>query len=187
MSLFEFLMVFVSIIVGLGVAEILNGIARQIRCRQSITGYWLHTCGVALIFLALLQNWWELWELRDTPEWVFSSLILMLIAPASLYLIAHLIFPEPIQNSNFKEYYYGRMRPIWWLAVLTTVSSSLFRPLAFGSELVSMDNAVSAFMLVGFLCLAVSRNAVLHTTLVPTFLLLLLWDVIRWHPVISLT
>ena len=185
MSLFEFLMVFVSIIVGLGVAEILTGVARQIRWRKSIVGYWVHSCGVALIFLALLQNWWELWELRNMPEWIFSGLVLMLIAPASLYLIAHLIFPEPIENSDFKDHYFGAMRSIWWLAILTVVASTLFRPLAFGSDLLTMDNAVSGFMLIGFLALATSRSSALHAVLVPFFLLLLLWDVIRWHPAIS--
>lgn len=185
MSLFEFLMVFVSIIVGLGVAELLNGIAQQIRWRHSIQSYWLHSCGVALIFLALLQNWWELWDLREMPDWAFYSLALMLIAPASLYLIAHLIFPEPIENSNIKTYYYEGMRRIWWLAILTTLSSTLFRPIAFGSELLTMDNIVSVFLLGGFLALATSKNKLLHEILVPAFLVLLLWDVVRWHPVIS--
>jgi hypothetical protein len=43
MSLFEFLMVLVSIIIGLGIAEILTGVARQIRCRGSIHRYWVHS------------------------------------------------------------------------------------------------------------------------------------------------
>ena len=34
MSLFEFLMVLVSIIIGLGLTEILTGVARMIRCRD---------------------------------------------------------------------------------------------------------------------------------------------------------
>ncbi len=49
-----------------------------------------------------LQTWWELWDLHNTLEWAFYSLVLMLIAPAGLYLIAHLIFPEPMKNSNFR-------------------------------------------------------------------------------------
>jgi len=39
MSLFEFLMVLVSIIIGLGVAEVLTGIARQFRTRGSTQRY----------------------------------------------------------------------------------------------------------------------------------------------------
>ncbi len=95
MSLFEFLMVFVSLIVGLGVAEILTGIAKQIRARATCSGYWVHSCGVGVIFLALLMA--------------------------------------------------------------------------------------------GFIALASSKNSVLHSILVPTFLVLLLWDVVRWHPTFSPT
>ena len=38
MSLFEFLMVLVSIIIGLGIAEVLTGIARLIQCRALTSG-----------------------------------------------------------------------------------------------------------------------------------------------------
>ena len=182
MSLFEFLMVLVSIIVGLGIAEILTGIARQIRFRASSVGYWVHSCGVTLIFFALLQNWWELWVLRDTDEWVFSGLVLMMLPPATLYLIAHLIFPEPIQGADFKTYYYGAMRPVWWLALLVAIASTLFKPLAFGADLLDLDNAAVVPMIVGFIALAKSKSVVVHSVLVPAFLVLLLWDVLWWNP-----
>jgi hypothetical protein len=78
----------------------------------------------------------------------------MLITPAGLYLIAHLIFPEQMQNTDFKEYYYARMRPVWWLAAIATTSSTLWRPLAFGSELFTWDNVSAAVMFVGFIVLA---------------------------------
>lgn len=186
MSLFEFLMVLVSIIVGLGVAEILTGIARQIRFRACSVGYWVHSCGVALIFLALLQNWWELWVLRDTDEWVFLGLVLMLLAPAALYLIAHLIFPDPIQGAEFKTHYYGAMRPVWWLAVVVAIASTLFKPLAFGADLLELDNAAAVPMVVGFIALAKSKSVVVHSVLVPAFLVLLLWDVLWWNPTVRL-
>ena len=178
-------MVLVSIIVGLGVAEILTGIARQIRFRASSVAYWVHSCGVMLIFFALLQNWWELWVLRDVDEWAFSGLVLMLLTPAGMYLIAHLIFPEPIQGAEFKAYYYTAMRPVWWLAVFVTIASTLFKPLAFGADLVDPDNAAALLMVFGFIALATSKNEVVHSVLVPTFLLLLLWDVLWWNPAAS--
>lgn len=185
MSLFEFLMVLVSLIVGLGIAEILTGIARQIRFRRSSVGYWVHSCGVTIIFFALLQNWWELWVLRDANEWVFSGLVLMLLPPAGLYLIAHLIFPDPIHGANFKDYYHREMYPVWWLAVLVAIASTLFKPLAFGQELINLDNAASVLMVVGFITLATSKNVGLHSFLVPVFLFLLLWDIFWWNPVVS--
>jgi hypothetical protein len=187
MTLFEFLMVLVSIIVGLGIAEILTGVAMQIRCRASSSRYWVHSCAVAFIFLALLQSWWELWDLHNTAEWAFYNLVLMLVAPSGLYLVAHLIFPDPMENSDLRKSYYGEMRSIWWLGVLITVSSTAFRPLAFGSELITWDNFASVILLIGFIALASSRNSVLHSTLVPAFLALLLWDIVRWHPTFTPT
>lgn len=182
MTLFEFLMVLVSIIVGLGVAEILTGVAMQIRYRTSSSGYWVHSCAVAVIFLALLQTWWELWGLHNTLEWAFSDLVLMLVAPSSLYLVAHLIFPESMQKCDLEEYYYGSMPSIWWLAVIVTISSTTFRPLAFGSDLISWDNLTAVFLVIGLVALANSKNVVLHSTLVPAFLILLVWDIVMWHP-----
>lgn len=182
MSLFEFLMVLVSMIVGLGVAEILTGIARLIRRRNFQQGYWLHWCGIALVFVALLQNWWELWDLSTVAVWSFPALALMLISPASLYLIAHLIFPDPDQDIAIEVYYHGQMRPIWWLGVVTALASTAFRPLAFGAELLSMDNSASVLLVLGFVALAVSDNRRLHAVLVPLFLLFLVIDVMIWHP-----
>ena len=84
--------------------------------------------------------------LRSVDEWVFSDLGLMLVGPAGMYLIAHLIFPDPIKDAKFRVHYYGAMRPVWWLAVLVTVASTLFKPIAFGTDLVDLDNAAAVVM-----------------------------------------
>src|SRR5262245_18554938 len=118
MSLFEFLMVLVSIIIGLGLAEVLTGVARMIRCRGSIATYWVHALGVCMIFAALLQQWWEIWALRSTSEWTFLGLVMMLSGPVGLFLMAHLVFPERMEGVNLREYYYGVMRPVWALAAV---------------------------------------------------------------------
>jgi hypothetical protein len=92
MSLFEFLMVLVSIIVGLRIAEVLTGIARLIRCRQSIKGFWIHSVAVAAIFFALLQQWWEIWGVGAASDWTFLALIMMLSGPVGLFLMATCCF-----------------------------------------------------------------------------------------------
>ena len=106
MGLFEFLMVLVSIIIGLGIAEILTGLARALRCRDSVQHYWVHSVLVLLVFVAQIQQWWESWGLRDAPEWTFLALIMMLVGPVCLFLITHLLFPEPVDGANLREYYY---------------------------------------------------------------------------------
>jgi len=185
MSLFEFLMVLVSIIIGLGIAEVLTGIARLIRCRDSIQGFWIHSVLVAAIFFALLQQWWEIWGVRDATGWTFLGLVMMLTGPVGLFLIAHLLFPERMQGANLQEYYHGAMRPIWWLGVLTVVLATLFRPLIFDVDLLSADNATSLLLFFGFIALATSRRLAVHAILVPVFLLLVLFDIFQWNFVIG--
>jgi hypothetical protein len=178
MSLFEFLMVLVSIIIGLGIAEILTGIARVIRCRDSIQSYWVHSVLVIFVFVALLQQWWEIWGVRGTPEWTFPGLIMMLGGPICLFLMAHLLFPEPVQGANLREYYYDAMRPIWWLAVLAVLLATLFRPLVLKHDLLTVDNATSFIAFIGFVVLAISPNKVLHALLVPILFITILLDVL---------
>ena len=178
MSLFEFLMVLLSIIIGLGLAEILRGIARHIRNRDSASGYWVHAVLVCLVFVALLQQWWEIWGLQNYSGWSFLGLLMMLTGPIGLFLISYLLFPQPVKGANYREYYYGAMRPVWWIAMLTVTLATLFRPIVFGEKLLAIDNASSLFGFVGFTVLALSKNRAVHAVLVPALFAALLWDIL---------
>ena len=176
MELFEFLMVLVSIIIGLGVAEVLTGVAGVLRHRDSNRLYWVHTVTAVTIFLALLQTWWESWGLRGATEWSFPGLLMMLTGPVCLFLLAHLLWPEEMPGSDLREYYYRIARPFWTLAALAVTGSVTFRPLIFGQALFRVDNATSFIMFLGFVALVISKNRLLHSVLVPAFLILLLLD-----------
>ena len=178
MSLFEFLMVLLSIIIGLGLAEILRGIARHIRNRDSASGYWVHAITVCLVFVALLQQWWEIWGLQSYSGWSFLGLLMMLTGPIGLFLISYLLFPQPAKGADYREYYYGPMRPVWWIAVLTVTLATLFRPIVFGEKLFAIDNASSLFGFVGFTVLALSKNRTVHAVLVPALFAAILWDIL---------
>ena len=183
MDLFEFLMVLVSIIIGLGLTEVLTGVAGLLRARGAGRYYWVHGVLTAVIFIALLQQWWETLGLRDSPEWTFIALVLMLIGPICLFLIAHLLFPRT--ETDIERYYYGPMRPVWLLGGVAIVGSTSFRPLVFGDQLLKWDNVTSLLGLVVFATLLLSSKRITHAIVVPLMLAALLWDVLRWTPVIA--
>ena len=180
MSLFEFMLIIVSIIIGLGIAELLGGVARLIRCRSSIGGYWVHSVLIACVFIALLQQWWEIWGLQGTSEWTFFGAVLMLMGPLGLFLIAHLLFPDPVRDVDLRKYYHNEMRPAWWLAVITVIGATAFRPLAIGDDLLDMDNLASVVLLGMFVVLALNQRPVIHFLLVPLFLAALLLDIAQY-------
>ena len=154
MQLFEFLMVLVSIIVGLGIATLLTGIASLIRVRGSIRPYWVHTVLIALVLLAHAQVWWESWGLSWASEWSFLGLLMMLGTPVCLFLISQLLFPESPSGVDLAEYYFQNSRILWLLGAGATLIGTLFRPIFFGAPLLEVGNLASApTLLVSRACL----------------------------------
>ncbi len=68
MDRFAFVMVLFSIIVGLGITELLTNVARQIRLRSKTKFSLLYTSVVAILFVALVQQWWEAWALQSVSS-----------------------------------------------------------------------------------------------------------------------
>ena len=122
MSLFEFLMILLSIIIGLGISELLTGFAsilRTGRVSQMIVAHWAL---FLTVFLVLLQVFWESWGLNTFTRWTFPAMAMMLLAPVLLHLVAHMIFPEST-DVDLSEYYFSKSRMIYILLLLTAVSS----------------------------------------------------------------
>ena len=182
MDRFEFLMVLLSIIVGLGIAELLTNVVRQIRARNNTQGFWVHSGLVAILFLAFLQIWWESWDLREVEQWTFPALLLMLAGPAGLFVLSHLLYPQEIEDADLEAYYFENSRQWWSIAGLTVIFATGFRPLALGHSLFVVDN-FSSFLLLGlFVILAISKLKRLHMAALPIIFLAMVLDIMVFKP-----
>ena len=180
MNLFEFLMIILSLIVGLGIAEILSGIARSLKSNLNEGIPWIHGVATLAVLLGLLQTFWESWGLRTVETWSFPAMLLMLGSPICLYLMAYVLFPEHDEQSGLDDYYFHRARLIWPLAGLTVIIGTLFRPLAFGDPLWVADHASGIPVLVVCAALSVTKIRVVHYVLVPVVLASLLLDILTF-------
>ena len=106
--------------------------------------------------------------------------MLMLGGPVCLHLIAHLLFPDDIRQTTMRDYYYGEMRPVWLLICGAVVIGTLFRPLAFGEDLLHPDNATSILALTGCLVLAFTTRPAVHAVVGPLLLISLVYDIFRF-------
>ncbi len=181
MDRFSFVMVLLSIIVGLGVTELLTNVARRIQERAHTKGYWVHSLLVAIIFVALLQQWWESWDQRAVETWTFPILMLMLGGPIGLYIISHLLFPNAIKGTDFKAYYYHNQRIVYLIAAITVVFAGAYRPLSFGHSLIDPDNIASVVAILVLLVLAAIREKLVHEILVVILFAATLLDVLVFH------
>ena len=180
MNLFEFLMILLSLIVGLGMAEILSGVAKFLKSNGAHKIPWVHGAATAAVFLGLLQMFWESWGLRTIEVWSFPAMLLMLGSPIFLYLMAYILFPEQESVADLDEYYFKRARLIWSLAALTVIVGTLFRPVAFGDPLWVVDNASGIPILVVCVVLTVTKARIAHQILVPIVLASVLLDTLTF-------
>lgn len=178
-------MILLSLIVGLGLAEILAGVARYLKSRDTRGVPWLHGAAITAIFVALLQAFWESWGLRTIEVWSFPAMLLMLGSPIFLYLMAHILIPEPGDLTNLDDYYFERKGLIWPLAGLTVIVGTLFRPVAFGDRLLVVDNASGVPILVVCCILTLSSSRTTHRVLVPVILASVLLDTLTFSHSIS--
>ena len=120
MSLFEYISVMVSVVLALGIAQILTGIGAFLTVRERPRAYWLHS--VWLVFLALLHvyMWWYLWDLRSNPPDTSLEFIFTLLGPALIYLPTYVLL-EGGFPSDAREHFERVRRPFFALVIAGTV------------------------------------------------------------------
>ena len=137
MTHFEYIAVAVSIILGLGVIELLSNLDRVFArsCR-----YWLHSAWVVMLFWILVQNWWAFWDLKNVA-WNLGYFLLWVTYVSALYLMVLTLTKTSSPEVGWEEVYFSRIRRFFGLfgfviilAVLLTwimLDASLLHPYRF--------------------------------------------------------
>lgn len=185
MGLFEFLMILISVVIGLALSELLTGAAGLLRERDTVRIYWIHILFLVGVFIALLQQWWESWGLVDVEEIRFGYVLSLLLPSIILYLIAHLLNPRPIKNADLRDYYYFQAPVLWSLVIAGTVVGTFVKPLLIGDAVLEIGN-ISGFPMIAICAiLALSKNRLLHSIFAPLIVALVVLDTWLVNPAIS--
>lgn len=160
MTQFEFVGVGVSIVIALAVARLLEG-ARDTFDPQR--RYWIH----CLWWINKLMNtaliYWGAWVYRGVASWNFLEYLLLLGAPAVLFIQAHaLVTPHPEKVADWSHHFWEIRRMFFisnlFLITFSTVTIYVVAETPFPSVDLIPIAIVYAFSVVG----AVSSNARLH-------------------------
>ncbi len=103
MSLFEYVMILVSIIIGLAIAQMLEGLLRVLRAGRPYRTYWVQSVWVALIFVELVWHWVYRWDLQAHSSWTVWELLFLVLPTIVLFLLAGLLFPQ--DSTDLRSYY----------------------------------------------------------------------------------
>jgi hypothetical protein len=121
MTIFEYLMVMVSIILGLSITQVLRGLSKIARSpRRSVAA----TLYGVFLFALHVQTWWALWDLSVVPEWNFLLFILLISIPSILFATTETLFPMATTAETDWNAHYEAVRKLFLsvLALWTTLA-----------------------------------------------------------------
>lgn len=94
MDEFGYLSVIISVIIGLSITQLLQGIGQVINARGRIRIY-LPALGWAVLLLLIdVQAWWAMFGYRNRHEWTFVQFTIVLFEAIMLYLLAAIVLPN---------------------------------------------------------------------------------------------
>ena len=100
MDAFSYLSVLLSIIVGLGITQLLTAAGRLIRHRDRVRGDWLPVLWAAVLLVVFVQVWWSMFGLRTHGEWTFVAFLVVLAQTCTLYMMAAVVLPEQVEDTG---------------------------------------------------------------------------------------
>jgi hypothetical protein len=190
MSFFEYVSVFISIIVALGITQLLLGIAKLIEKPSDQRIYWVHMVWAAGLFLVLLLFWWAEFRLVTVEEWTFYSYGILALYATVLFLVSAVLFPSGSYDGiDFEERFFARRKwffglNLTWLAIdqLDTLLKGFDHYRNLGLDFLFTVALAASLFSAGL----ISQNRKLHGAIaVIAFLLLVRWIISNFSTVAS--
>ena len=145
MSLFEYIMVLTSILIGLGIAELLRGVVRMLRSDFREGFYLPQILWAVFLFFYLIAVWWSRWDLRENFHWTLFQLLMSLAGPVLAYVSAGLIFPR---NRPAREYYFRQQKTLFTSIPLIALIGLLHEIIIEKTPIFSFTTTMATILLV---------------------------------------
>ena len=138
MSSFEFIAALMSIIVGLGVTNLLAGAGRAFYRRKQNPIDEVHIVFTVATLLLLVLQWWVTFRWNDEPKWSFDKFLVLVVWTISLYMLTVFLYPPDLSEEEEHRDRFQRNRSGYYSAFVamclldmmqTAIRGDLFHPI----------------------------------------------------------
>ena len=140
MSPFEFISVFVSLIVGFALAHILRAVSDLYEIRERVKTYWLNSLWVVTVIMWSIFTWWGLWMLSiDLVEWTYAQYWLIVINISSIYFFTTLVLPKATDEGtiDLESHYFLVHKAFFSVVAFSLFSSAVVNYSLFSEPMIS--------------------------------------------------
>lgn len=127
MEKLSYLATFVSLVYGLGVANVLAHLASLIKRGRKADWYWVHTVWSLYLMLMMASFWWTLQNWAAVPHIGYLSYLSLLLIPSLLFIASDLLFPERGTGAevDLRAHFYSIRRPFFLLFIALLASDEI--------------------------------------------------------------
>lgn len=127
-SPFEYVSILVSIILGLGITQLLSSFSDLLYRFRQVKHYWPHTVWVCFVLFLLVQDWFITYQLRDHAVWHLPELLFILAYPIALFTTAKMLLPtnEGEEQLDMHRFYHDQYPVIFFITAISITLSILF-------------------------------------------------------------
>ena len=182
-DIYPHLRIVMGMVIGLGVARLLSGVARIVQHPTQYRLYGIHLAWVASILLILIHFWWWEFGLYEVKLWTFDKYFFIIGYAINLFLLSALLFPDSMQGyESYRDFFYARRA--WFFGLLAAsyvfdVIDTLLKGEAhfarFGSEYVIR----TPIILVACLVAIFVKSPRYHASFVVLTLMYQIWWILR--------
>lgn len=137
MSSFEFISILMSIVIGLGVTNLLAGAGRAFYRRRETPMDEVHIVLTLATLLILSENWWVAFKWNTNVVWSFDKFLVLIVWTIALYLLTTFLYPPDLSEEEERRNRFDQNRTGYYAAfiafclmdiVQTALRSGLFDP-----------------------------------------------------------
>jgi hypothetical protein len=166
-DLFSHITVLLSIVIALGMAELVSAWGELLRNRIRVRFYWLHLFWSVFIIMIMIQMWWGLWNFRTIDDWTIAAPTALVVQSLILVLTAQMISPKVdlSTHADMKEFYYDSTKVFFIPSGLLMISLAFNDIMFLEQPIIHAENIVRGAGVVICAIAAFSNSERVHAAL----------------------
>ncbi len=182
MDPYEYLTVFISVVLGLAVVHLLSGVSLLLDTRQRARPDWIHGVWTANVLVTTVLVWWFNFRLTGVQEWTLLHFLNLVAYCVVLYLLAGLLYPVRGEEVvDFRAHFEGNRARFFFILLAFQVvdfSDAALEGRALGLDWNPLQLTSLVVFALGFALAIRTRNRVYHGLLAVAWLLVCIgWGV----------
>ena len=118
MSSFEFIVTLMSIVMGLGVTNLLAGAGRAFYRRQKNPIDEVHIVLTAATLLLLVLQWWVTFKWNSDLAWSFDKFLVLIVWTIAIYMLTVFLYPPDLSEEEEHQARFERNRTGYYTTFL---------------------------------------------------------------------